>query len=162
MNYEKDYYSTLGVAKDANLGTIKKAYRTLALELHPDRTGGDKIKEERFKDISEAYQVLENEDLRYVYDHNFRLGGHEGAAKEASRANRSVNESERTRQTEIDKAEKEKEARMKAETDFREAGEKKRAAKAEGNATKAEAEAAELAAYMKQQREGGKSRPSFF
>ena len=54
----KDLYKTLGVAEDADDDTIKKAYRKLAKQNHPDATGGDKRKTERFKEIGEAYAVL--------------------------------------------------------------------------------------------------------
>ena len=53
----KDLYKTLGVAEDADDATIKKTYRKLAKEFHPDVTGGDKKKTERFKEINEAYAV---------------------------------------------------------------------------------------------------------
>ena len=52
--YEKDYYQILGVAKGADSSAIKKQYRKLARELHPDKTKGDKKQEERFKAVSEA------------------------------------------------------------------------------------------------------------
>ena len=69
-----DYYKRLGVAKDADADTIKKAYRKLALEFHPDRNQGSKEAEERFKEVTEAYEVLKDEDKRSAYDRF----GHEG------------------------------------------------------------------------------------
>ncbi|MDR1824791.1 MAG: DnaJ domain-containing protein [Bifidobacteriaceae bacterium] len=66
--FEKDFYKTLGVAKDADQTTIKKAYRRLARELHPDAHPGDKAAEERFKEVSEAYSVLSDADQRKQYD----------------------------------------------------------------------------------------------
>jgi DnaJ-class molecular chaperone len=64
----KDLYKILGVAEDADATTIKKAYRKLAKENHPDATGGDKKKTERFKEINEAYGVLGEEAKRHEYD----------------------------------------------------------------------------------------------
>jgi curved DNA-binding protein len=64
----KDLYKTLGVAEDADADTVKKTYRKLAKELHPDATGGDKRKTERFKEISEAYEILGDEKKRKEYD----------------------------------------------------------------------------------------------
>lgn len=61
-----DYYSTLGVARDASQEQIKKAYRKLARELHPDVAGPDA--EDRFKDVSRAYEVLSNPEKRQMYD----------------------------------------------------------------------------------------------
>ncbi len=65
---EKDYYAVLGVAKDASQGDIKKAYRKLARELHPDANPGDTKAESRFKDVSEAYGVLGDAAKRAEYD----------------------------------------------------------------------------------------------
>ncbi len=65
---QKDYYKILGVAKDASAGDIKKAYRKLALKYHPDHASGDKAKEEKFKEISEAYAVLSDAEKRKNYD----------------------------------------------------------------------------------------------
>ena len=64
----KNYYSVLGVARDAGEDELKKAYRKLARQYHPDRNPGDKVSEERFKEISEAYSVLSDPDKRGQYD----------------------------------------------------------------------------------------------
>lgn len=61
----KDYYNTLGVSKDASDDEIKKAYRKLAHQFHPDKAGGD---EARFKEVNEAYQVLSDKEKRTQYD----------------------------------------------------------------------------------------------
>jgi molecular chaperone DnaJ len=66
--FEKDYYQVLGVPKNASSAEIKKAYRKLAQRFHPDRNRGDKEAEERFKEISAAYDVLEDEEKRKQYD----------------------------------------------------------------------------------------------
>ena len=58
MAANQDYYGTLGVAKDAPLDEIRKAYRKLARKYHPDLNPGDKAAEERFKNVQEAYDVL--------------------------------------------------------------------------------------------------------
>jgi molecular chaperone DnaJ len=58
---EKDYYKVLGVPKDAPAADIKKAYRKLARQYHPDANKGDSAAEEKFKEISEAYDVLSDE-----------------------------------------------------------------------------------------------------
>lgn len=64
----KDYYSVLGVNKTADTDTIKKAFRQLARKHHPDVNPGDKVAEERFKEINEAYEVLSDKDKRSKYD----------------------------------------------------------------------------------------------
>jgi molecular chaperone DnaJ len=64
----RDYYEILAVAKDADGETIKKAYRKLALQYHPDRNGGNKEAEEKFKEATEAYEVLRDADKRAAYD----------------------------------------------------------------------------------------------
>ena len=71
---KRDYYEVLGVARDADEATIKKAYRALAKKNHPDVNPGDKEAEERFKEINEAYQVLSNPQKRAQYDQF----GHDG------------------------------------------------------------------------------------
>jgi curved DNA-binding protein len=67
MEY-KDYYKMLGVEKTASQADIKKAYRALAKKYHPDKNTGDKAAEDKFKDISEAYEVLGDEQKRKQYD----------------------------------------------------------------------------------------------
>ena len=64
----RNYYETLGVANGASEAEIKKAFRSLAMQCHPDRNPGDKQAEERFKDINEAYAVLSDPDKRAHYD----------------------------------------------------------------------------------------------
>ena len=64
----KDFYRVLGVPKDADDATIKKAYRKLARKLHPDQNAGDAKAEERFKEIGEAYAVLSDPQERRQYD----------------------------------------------------------------------------------------------
>jgi molecular chaperone DnaJ len=78
----KDYYAILGVAPEATDAQLKKAFRKAAKAFHPDATGGDKAKESRFKDISEAYDVLSNQEKRAEYDEIRRVaaaGGRAGA-----------------------------------------------------------------------------------
>ena len=68
MNGKSDYYELLGVNRSASEEEIKKAYRKLALKYHPDRNPGDKQAEEKFKKVSEAYQVLSDAQKRSQYD----------------------------------------------------------------------------------------------
>lgn len=72
--YEKDYYKILGVSKTADAATIKKAYRKLAKDLHPDANSGDKKIEEKFKAVSEAYDVVSDPKRRTEYDEAQRYG----------------------------------------------------------------------------------------
>lgn len=73
--FSKDFYATLGVPKDTDQATIKKAYRKLARDLHPDRHPDDKAAETRFKDVGEAYAVLGDEKQRKQYDAVRTMGG---------------------------------------------------------------------------------------
>jgi len=66
--YDKGYYAVLGVDKKADGASIKKKYRQLARELHPDKTKGDKKLEDRFKEVSEAYDILSDDKKRAEYD----------------------------------------------------------------------------------------------
>jgi molecular chaperone DnaJ len=79
----KTLYDTLGVSKSASADEIKKAYRKLAREYHPDRNPGDAAAEERFKEVQTAYDVLSDDDKRKAYDRfgstNGRVGGPGGA-----------------------------------------------------------------------------------
>src|SRR5690348_8390837 len=65
---KKDYYELLGISRDASADELKKAYRKLAMQHHPDRNPGDQQAEQKFKDISEAYDVLKDEQKRAAYD----------------------------------------------------------------------------------------------
>ena len=65
---KQDYYETLGVARGASPEDLKKAYRKLAMQHHPDRNPGDKKAEQRFKELNEAYDVLKDEQKRAAYD----------------------------------------------------------------------------------------------
>ena len=79
--YEKDFYKVLGVDKKAAADEIKKRYRALARDLHPDKTKGDAAKEEKFKAVSEAYEILSDAKKRAEYDEArslFERGGFQG------------------------------------------------------------------------------------
>src|SRR5262252_3332927 len=65
---KQDFYQLLGVPKNASAEDLKKAYRKLAMQYHPDRNPGDKAAEQKFKDISEAYDVLKDDQKRAAYD----------------------------------------------------------------------------------------------
>ncbi len=65
---KQDYYTTLGVARGAAIEDIKKGYRKLAMQCHPDRNPGDQAAEHRFKEINEAYDVLKDDQKRAAYD----------------------------------------------------------------------------------------------
>lgn len=71
---KRDYYEVLSVSRNASLDEVKKAYRKLAMQFHPDRNPGNKEAEEKFKEASEAYEVLSDQEKRQRYD----AYGHEG------------------------------------------------------------------------------------
>lgn len=75
----RDYYEILGIGRDADADSIKKAYRKLALQYHPDRNGGDKEAEGKFKEATEAYEVLKDPTKRSAYD-RFGHAGVKGGA----------------------------------------------------------------------------------
>ena len=73
----RDFYKILGVNRRADTNTIKKAYRKLAKELHPDKNPDDPEADEKFKDLGVAYETLKDKDLRKIYDQ----GGEEALQK---------------------------------------------------------------------------------
>ncbi len=78
---KKDFYEILGVSKNASPEEIKKAYRKVAMQYHPDRNPGDKAAEDKFKEAAEAYEILNDADKRSQYDrfgHNAFSGGRGG------------------------------------------------------------------------------------
>ena len=77
MSAKRDYYEVLGVDKSADKDAIKKAYRKLAIQYHPDRNPGDKTAEEKFKEATEAYEVLSDDQKRPIYD-QYGFAGLEG------------------------------------------------------------------------------------
>src|SRR5690606_18435310 len=65
---KRDYYEVLGLSRNATPEEIKKAYRKVAMQYHPDRNPGDKAAEEKFKEAAEAYEVLSDPDKKAQYD----------------------------------------------------------------------------------------------
>src|SRR5580704_5340854 len=65
---KRDYYETLDVARNCNAEDLKKAYRKLAMQHHPDRNHGNRDAEHKFKEINEAYEVLSDQQRRAAYD----------------------------------------------------------------------------------------------
>ena len=77
---KREYYEVLGVGRTATKDEIKKAYRKLALQFHPDKNPDNKDAEEHFKEVNEAYEVLSNDDKRRRYDQF----GHAGVGSSAA------------------------------------------------------------------------------
>ena len=77
---KRDYYEVLGVSRSSSADEIKKAYRKIAMQHHPDRNPGDKAAEEKFKEAAEAYDVLSNPDKKAQYDRF----GHAGVGSSAA------------------------------------------------------------------------------
>ena len=79
MILKRDYYEVLGVSRNADAATIKKAYRKLAKKYHPDSNEGNATAAERFKEVNEAYDVLSDEKKRKLYDQFGHAAFEEGA-----------------------------------------------------------------------------------
>jgi molecular chaperone DnaJ len=88
---KRDYYEVLGVERGADADALKKAFRKLAMQHHPDRNPGDKESEERFKEASEAYEMLSDPERRARYD-RFGHRGVEGAAAQGGFNNVNIND----------------------------------------------------------------------
>ena len=82
---KRDYYDILGINKSASASEIKKAYRKMAVKYHPDKNPDDKEAEEKFKEVSRAYEVLSDEDTRARYDQFGEAGVSGGGRGERQR-----------------------------------------------------------------------------
>jgi molecular chaperone DnaJ len=80
VSEKRDYYEILGISKGTSIDEIKKAYRALALKYHPDRNQGDEESEQKFKEATEAYEVLRDDEKRQLYDRF----GHQGVRGSAA------------------------------------------------------------------------------
>ena len=78
MSTKRDFYEILGLSKNSTADEIKKAYRKVAMQFHPDRNPGDQTAEEKFKEAAEAYEILSDSDKRAQYD---RFGHNAFAAR---------------------------------------------------------------------------------
>ncbi len=83
---KRDYYEVLGVSRSADAAAIKKAYRKLAKKYHPDTNAGNKEAEQKFKEATEAYEVLGDEKKRKLYDQYGHAAFQEGFSEEAARS----------------------------------------------------------------------------
>ena len=83
---KQDYYATLGVAREASADDLKKAYRKLAMQYHPDRNPGDKQAEAKFKEVNEAYDILKDDQKRAAYDRYRPCGVRAGRRRRRLRA----------------------------------------------------------------------------
>ena len=82
---KQDYYEVLGIGKQADEKEIKRAYRKLAKKYHPDMNPGDKVAEQKFKEVTEAYNVLSDKEKRKLYD-RFGHAAFDGSAPEGGYA----------------------------------------------------------------------------
>src|SRR5689334_9072138 len=82
MSKKRDYYEILGVSKTSTPEEIKKAYRKVAIQFHPDKNPGNKEAEEKFKEAAEAYEVLSDADKRARYDRFGHAGAGNGGFSE--------------------------------------------------------------------------------
>lgn len=78
MGNKRDYYEILGIEKNADAGKIKSAYRKLAKKYHPDTNSGDAVAEQKFKEATEAYNVLSDPEKKKLYDQFGHAGPHGG------------------------------------------------------------------------------------
>src|SRR5437763_6131931 len=76
---KRDYYEVLGLSRQATTEEIKKSYRKLAIQFHPDKNPGDKHSEEKFKELNEAYEVLSDPQKRQLYDQFGHAGVQQGS-----------------------------------------------------------------------------------
>ena len=83
---KRDYYEVLGIQKNASKDDIKKAYRKLAIQYHPDKNPGDKNAEEKFKEATEAYEILADDQKKAAYD-QFGFAGVEGMSGQGDYSN---------------------------------------------------------------------------
>src|SRR3954469_18258219 len=94
MATKRDYYEVLGLTRSASPEEIKKNYRKLAVQFHPDKNPGDKKAEEKFKELSEAYEVLSDPQKKQMYDQfgHAAMGGGGGGGFEGGFGGASMND----------------------------------------------------------------------
>ena len=146
MSEAKDYYAILGVVREADEQAIKTAYRKLAFELHPDRTGRDGEKEERFKQVSEAFMVLGNAENRERYDLGLPMKKVSHSDADSERSAKEVEEAK--------KKEKEKREAAERESKFATESQAKIQAKLDAKAKAKVDEDAAVAEYLKGMKPG--------